>query len=79
MLTCIFYDAANYIDGKEFLDLTDHDVREMVPAIGIAKKISRLIPKPGLQVSLSFFAVEILLCMRLPHSNMHEKFTCNQK
>ena len=56
-----FYNVANYIDGKEFLDLTDHDVREMVPAIGIAKKISRLIPKSGLQVFLSTVYPQIKL------------------
>ena len=28
----------NYIDGKEFLELTEKDVREMVPPIGLAEK-----------------------------------------
>lgn len=35
----------NYIDGKEFTKLTEAEVKQMVKAIGIAKKIIRLIPK----------------------------------
>ena len=35
----------NYIDGSEFLKLTDRDIRDMIPAVGIAKKIGRLVPK----------------------------------
>ena len=35
----------NYIDGREFTKLTEAEVKQMVPAIGIAKKILRLIPK----------------------------------
>ena len=35
----------NYIDGKEFTKLTEAEVKQMVKAIGIAKKIVRLIPK----------------------------------
>ena len=40
-----FFSKANYIDGQEFLALSDVEVKEMVTAIGVAKKISRLIPK----------------------------------
>ena len=39
------YRAENYIDGKEFAKLTESEVRDMVPPIGLAKKIIRLIPK----------------------------------
>ena len=35
----------NFIDGKEFTKLTESEVKQMVNAIGIAKKIIRLIPK----------------------------------
>ena len=35
----------NYIDGKEFLKLTEQDIKEMIPAVGIIKKLARLIPK----------------------------------
>ena len=35
----------NYIDGKEFIKLTEAEVKVMVPPIGLAKKIIRLIPK----------------------------------
>ena len=32
----------NYIDGKEFLNLNEQEVRSMVSPIGLAKKIIRL-------------------------------------
>ena len=35
----------NCIDGVEFLLLKDEEVKEMVPPLGIAKKIIRLIPR----------------------------------
>lgn len=35
----------NYIDGKEFMKLSEAEVKQMITAIGIAKKIVRLIPK----------------------------------
>ena len=34
----------NYIDGEEFVGLLPAEVREMVPPIGLAKKIIKLIP-----------------------------------
>ena len=34
-----------YIDGQEFIKLTETEVKEMVPPIGLAKKILRMIPK----------------------------------
>lgn len=39
------YSAGNYIDGKEFMKLTESEVRAVVAPIGLAKKIMRLIPK----------------------------------
>ena len=33
------------IDGQEFIKLTETEVKEMVPPIGLAKKILRMIPK----------------------------------
>ncbi len=35
----------NYIDGTEFLSLTETDMKSLVPPIGLAKKILRLIPE----------------------------------
>ena len=35
----------NYIDGREFLQLSQQDLKEMIPAMGIVKKLSRLISK----------------------------------
>ena len=35
----------NYIDGNEFTKLTEGEVKDMVPPIGLAKKIIRMIPK----------------------------------
>ena len=40
-----FYPTDNYIDGVEFVSLTLPEIREMVPPIGLAKKIVKLIPK----------------------------------
>ena len=38
-------DADHCIDGKEFLDLSEAEIKEIVPPIGIAKQIIRLQPK----------------------------------
>ena len=37
-------DVDNYIDGTEFHLLKEDDVKAMVPPIGLAKKIIRLLP-----------------------------------
>lgn len=37
--------ADHCIDGKEFLDLSEAEIKEIVPPIGIAKQIIRLQPK----------------------------------
>lgn len=37
-------DTDNYIDGKEFLTLSEAEIKIMVPPIGIARKILRLVP-----------------------------------
>ena len=44
---CGFLCIDNYIDSSEFVNLTPPEVKEMVPPIGLAKKIIRLIPKVG--------------------------------
>ena len=36
-----FYPTENYIDGVEFVSLTLPEIKEMVPPIGLAKKIHR--------------------------------------
>ena len=41
----ILYHTENYVDGHEFLRLTVTEVKEMIPVVGIAKKISRLLSK----------------------------------
>ena len=46
------YCAENCIDGIEFLLLKDEEVKKMVPPIGIAKKIIRLIPRPAVMLNL---------------------------
>jgi len=40
----------NYIDGKEFLLLTEKEIKEMVPPIGLTKKIIRLLPQINFEV-----------------------------
>ena len=41
--------SENYIDGCAFIMLNEHDVRELVPPIGLMKKIMSFVP----QVSFS--------------------------
>ena len=41
----LYISAENYIDGKELLELTASEIKDIVPPIGIAKKIIRLQPK----------------------------------
>lgn len=43
---CTHISLENCIDGVEFLLLEDDEVYRMVPPLGIAKKIIRLIPRP---------------------------------
>ena len=45
--------ADNYIDGNEFLELTESEIKDIVPPIGIAKKVIRLQPKVCLHFSSS--------------------------
>lgn len=41
----IYVYTDNYIDGSEFVKLTEQEVKEMIPAIGVMKKVTRLLPK----------------------------------
>lgn len=43
----------NYIDGAEFLTLTEAEVKAMIPPIGLARKLLRLLPRPEPQVCTS--------------------------
>ena len=38
----------NYIDGSAFVELSSAEIKEMVPPIGLAKKIIKLLPKVGM-------------------------------
>ena len=51
LLTCL----ENCIDGLEFTLLKDDEVKEMVPPLGIAKKIIRLIPRPTVILTVCIF------------------------
>lgn len=44
ILYSLFNIAKNLIDGLEFEDLKAEDMFKMIPAVGIAKKIIRLLP-----------------------------------
>ena len=41
----LFFLIDNYIDGAAFVGLTVAEIREIVPPIGLAKKIINLVPK----------------------------------
>lgn len=51
------FNADNYIDGSVFIALTPSEIRDMVAPIGLAKKISNLIPK------MSFHTNECVGCV----------------
>ena len=36
--------TVNFINGREFLSLTEKEVKEMIPPIGLAKRIIRCLP-----------------------------------
>lgn len=40
---CLLSD--NYIDGAEFLTLTESEVKAIIPPIGLARKVMRLLPQ----------------------------------
>ena len=44
-MTKFFLLSDNYIDGNEFTKLTEAEVKDLVPPIGLAKKVIRMIPK----------------------------------
>ena len=39
----VSFPSENYIDGAEFLTLTESEVKAMVPPIGLARKVMRLL------------------------------------
>lgn len=47
-------------NGKEFLCLTESDIKSMVPPIGLARKVMRLLPTP--EVLTSNWCVKIFSC-----------------
>ena len=51
----------NYIDGTEFMGLTELEIKEIVPPMGLAKKIIKLIPK------VSFYFYPTISCRFLVH------------
>lgn len=49
LITCtiimyIYFYVENLIDGKEFVALQENEVKDLIPPLGIVKKILRLIP-----------------------------------
>lgn len=42
---CLAQQLLNHIDGKQFVLLQPGEVMKMIPSLGIAKKIIRLIPQ----------------------------------
>ena len=55
----------NCIDGKEFFDLSETDIKEMVPPIGLARKVMRLFPTPKVIMS-TMVAVCHICCLYAP-------------
>ena len=57
----------NYIDGKEFVSLSEAEVKSMVGPIGLAKKILRLIPEVS-RVEAQLSEVLCLTCTLNTHT-----------
>ena len=55
--------AENYIDGAEFLTLTEIEVKAMVPPIGLARKVMRLLPHR--EVMLTSLLKVFIVCLHL--------------
>lgn len=51
----------NFIDGREFLLLNADEVKAMIPPIGLAKKIIRLISKVTIVSACACLIVTLLL------------------
>ena len=57
----------NYIDGREFLLLKESEVKLLVPPLGLARKIVRMIPQPlthaDIVVEVSSIYMYVTLCV----------------
>ncbi len=51
---CLYFILENFIDGLEFEDLSPEDVFKMISAVGIAKKIIRMLPGDKVNTSTTF-------------------------
>ncbi len=51
MLVYVYYVhcVENYVDGIEFISLTEDEIKAMVPPIGLVKKIMKLRPNVSIQ------------------------------
>ena len=59
MLTLVLF-LENYIDGEEFLSLTESEIKSMVPPIGLTRKISRLIPRTEVRLVASLDGIGVV-------------------
>ena len=49
----------NYIDGTEFFNLTEDEVKAMVPPLGLHRKILRLLPNKVQNERASLFLLRL--------------------
>ena len=64
----------NFIDGNEFTKLTEAEVKDLVPPIGLAKKIIRMIPKVCVCVCTCVHAC-VHACVCVSNVHMYMKYT----
>ena len=56
----LFSSTENCIDGVEFLLLKDAEVHKMVPQLGMAKKIIRLILRDSVEVNYIYVCTAVI-------------------
>lgn len=62
------------MDGKKFASLTNEEVKEMVPPLGLAKKVLRLMPKVNMHASTDAI-LDSLVLLQSPFPTLH-MITC---
>lgn len=68
----LIFNVENFIDGLEFEDLLPEDVLKMIPAVGIAKNIIRMLPSGKVIILVSTLNYPRKVYGRRNCSGVHE-------
>ena len=63
-LTLFLYNIDNFVDGAVLCQLTEQEIREIIPPIGLAKKVHSMLPKLSLHELLPI-AYHRIVCPRM--------------